>query len=397
MVSIIELGILYLLGFFLSYLLLLSILALFVPVRSSVQIHRKRKFACVVPAHNEERNIAKTVSNLKSIDYPRELYDVVVIADNCTDDTASVAWHSGAMVMERSDKKKKGKGHALQWAFEQLQKSPVGYEGYVVIDADSVVSKNFLQVMNWYLEQGNGSIQSADLVAPNPGAWSSEVSRISLTLYNYVRPLGRKALNCSAGLRGNGMCFSADTLKQVPWQAHSLTEDLEYGLILLQHGISTAFAPEANVWATMPAKSKNAESQRARWEGGRLPIVKKYAPELFRSAVKEMSWKKADALIDLLTPAFVNMVAVILFVIGIKYFGEYVAQMQSGIPLGGWLLLFIISISYVLIGLIAAKADPALCKAVIYFPVYLLWKLRLYGKLLITGITKEWVRTVREH
>lgn len=397
MVQIIEIVLFSILGFFVAYLFLLSILALFVPIRASAQVHRKRRFVCVVPAHNEERNISKTVGSLKGMEYPRELFDVVVIADNCTDETASVAWHSGAMVLERTDKQKRGKGHALQWAVDQLQRSPVHYEGYVVIDADSIVSKKFLHVMNWYLEQGAGSIQSADLVAPNPGAWSSEVSRISLTLYNYVRPLGRKAINCSAGLRGNGMCFSADTLKNVPWQAHSLTEDLEYGLILLQHGIATVFAPEAQVYATMPAKSKNAESQRTRWEGGRFPVIKKYAVPLFRSALRELSLKKADALIDLLTPAFVNMIGIVMFTTGIKYFGESVPMFQTGISLNAWLVLFFVAVSYVVVGLIAAKADLALCKAVVYFPVYLLWKIRLYAKLLFTGVTKEWVRTAREH
>lgn len=397
MLSIIEVILASTLGFFLLYLLLLSILALFVPVRELFRSQLNRKFACVIPAHNEERNIAKTVSSLRSVEYPRGLFHVIVIADNCTDDTASVAWHAGAMVLERSDMVKRGKGQALQWAFDQLLKSPVQYEGFVVIDADSVVSKNFLQVMNWYLEQGYGSIQSADLVAPNPGAWSSEVSRISLTLYNYVRPLGRKLLKCSAGLRGNGMCFSAETLRNVPWQAHSLTEDLEYGLILLERGISTIFAPETRVLATMPAKSKNAESQRTRWEGGRLPIVKKYTPVLLASAVKEWSWKKADALIDLLTPAFVNMVAVVLIVLSTKYVGENIFGVRTDISMQVWGVLFFISVLYVLIGLVAAKADFAMCKAILYFPIYLLWKIRLYSKLLLSGITKEWIRTAREH
>lgn len=397
MIFIIEILLLSVLGFFLSYLLLLSLLALFVPVRAPLQSRRNRKFACVVPAHNEERNIAKTVSSLKCVEYPRGLFDVVIVADNCTDETASVAWHSGAMVLERSDTIKRGKGHALQWAFEQLLKLPVKYEGFVVVDADSVVSKNFLQVMNWYLEQGHDSIQSADLVAPNPDAWSSEVSRISFTLYNYVRPLGRKLLKCSAGLRGNGMCFSPHTLRAVPWEAHSLTEDLEYGLILLQHGISTVFAPEAHVLATMPAKSKNAESQRTRWEGGRLPVVKKYAPALFLSAIKEWSWKKADALIDLLTPAFVNMVAVVLVVLSITFISENIAYKQTDISWDVWCALLIISVLYVLVGLIAAKADIRLYRAVAYFPLYLFWKIRLYAKLFFSGITKEWIRTVREN
>lgn len=396
MLTILEIVIFCVLGFFLFYLLLLSVLALFVPIRRSFTTVRQRKFAFVVPAHNEERHIEKTIRSLQEVEYPRSMYDVVVIADNCTDSTGAIAQACGTIVLTRFDAERRGKGFALQWAFDQLLNSTAQYEGFIVIDADSVVAKNFLHVLNWYLEQGYGSIQAADLVAPNPGAWSSEVSRISLLLYNLVRPLGRKAFNGSAGLRGNGMCFSASTLRKVPWRIHSLTEDLEYGLVLLLNGIMTVFAPETYLHATMPLQSKHAESQRIRWEGGRLPVVKKYAPILFYSAIKEFSWIKADALIELLTPAFVNMVGTVMMITGVKYFSVNFLDVHSGMLIQYWYGLLVVPVLYVCIGLIAARADRALCKALFYFPIYLLWKIQLYIKLFFTGITKEWIRTTRE-
>jgi len=396
MLAAIEIILFSLLGFFLSYLLLLALLALFVPIRKQLRTKQIREFAFVVPAHNEEITIEKTIRSLLDVDYPREQFDVIVIADNCSDETAAIARKSGAIVLERFNKIHRGKGFALQWAFGNIMESPASYTAVVVIDADSTVSKNFLRVMNWYVEQGFGAIQSADLVASNPQSWSSEVSRVSLALYNYAKPLGRKAMKCVSGLRGNGMCFTVDTLRKVPWQAHSITEDTEYGIALLLNGIDTVLAPEATVLATMPAKPKNAESQRTRWEGGRISLIKKYTPLILRAILKDFSWKKVDMLIELLTPAFVNMVGFILLVMGIKY-GMFVAGVSDALEfIMLWWVLCAFSILYISAGLCAVKADLTLVKAIIYFPRYLLWKMQLYSKFIISGISKEWVRTTRE-
>jgi 1,2-diacylglycerol 3-beta-glucosyltransferase len=300
----------------LGYQFLLGLLALRAKKITSFETQKFRKFAIVVPAHNEEKMIAKTIYSLSGLIYPKRNYEVFVIADNCTDDTAKVAGSLGVTVIERSNKDKTGKGYALRWAFDHILAKQDAFDAIIVVDADSLISGNYLEVMNYYLEQGSRVIQSSDLVLPDPGNWSVEATRIGFLLYNYVKPLGRKVLKLNMGLRGNGMCFSADILREVPWKAWSLIEDVEYGLILLLKGEKIDFAPEATVLAQMPVEPKNAESQRSRWEIGRFGIIKTYTTRFLAKAIKKRSVSYFDVFLDLITPPFVNimlMTTAILF------------------------------------------------------------------------------------
>ena len=383
-------------GFFLGYLCILSTLALFSRNREITRKDHQRRFAVVIPAHNEELVIEKTLESIRTADYPCDKFDIVVIADNCTDQTAERARKFGAVVYERFNQSQRGKGFALRWCFDLLILQSPGYDAFIAIDADTTVSRNFLLVMDDYLGRGSGVIQSSDMVSPNPGSWSSEVTRLGFTLYNLVRPLGRKVIHCPAGLRGNGMCFSTDVLRRVPWNTYSLNEDLEYGLILLLNNIHVEFAPEATVWASMPVQARNAESQRARWEGGRYPIIRAYGLPLLGQAVKKFSFKYFDAFIDLITPPFVNIFGVAVFLTlcncvllwnGVNFAGSYVIVS---------VIILFCGLLHVLLGLVAARADAGLYRAFLYLPRYVLWKFYLYAKLLKRGGNKEWVRTVRD-
>ena len=394
--SIFEIGLLGITGFFLGYLGCLSILALLMPEQRSGGRRPARRFAVVIPAHNEETGIEPTLRSLSALDYPRDLYRVVVIADNCTDRTAEKARACGATVYERTDQVRRSKGYALRWGFDLLLPQQPEYDAYVVVDADSIVSKNFLMVMDSYLEQGSEAIQSSDMVSPNPGAWSSEVTRLGFTLYNFIRPLGRKRIHCPAGIRGNGMCFSAKVLKQVPWSTYSLNEDLEYGLILLLHDVYVDFAPKAVVLATMPAKAQQAESQRARWEGGRFAVIRRYSRPLLVQSIKRFSFRYFDAFVDLVTPPFVN-----IFGFGVLLVICNLVLWLAGVPSAGLyvilaLVVVFFGLVHVIVGLFAARADAGLYRAFFYLPRYAFWKLYLYSKVVQRGWNKEWIRTARD-
>lgn len=203
-------------------------------------------------------------------------------------------------------------------------------------------------------------------------------------------------LNCSAGLRGNGMCFTTDVLKKIPWFAYSQTEDLEYGLNLLLRGVTVTFAPEAKVYATMPAKPQNAETQRARWELGRFPIIKKYFLLLLVSAFKKKSFKIFDAFVELITPAFTNLFLITAVMLLLTLLLTSVGILPANIFLWLWVLLIALQIFYVLGGLYLAHADASAYKALLNAPKYALWKLILYFKLITKGHTKAWIRTARE-
>ena len=380
----------------LGYLMMLSLLARFSPRIAEVKAERMYRIAVIVPAHNEEGAIAETIRSIQNVEYPPQSFEAVVIADNCTDATASIARAMGARVFERESKELRGKGYALRWCFDRILRDHPDFDAVVVVDADSILSPDFLSVVNHYLNCGALAIQSSDLVKAREGAWSSESTRMGFTLYNVVRPLGRRVLGCSAGLRGNGMCFAVEALRRVPWDAYSKAEDLEYGLKLLLNGIGVMFAPEAKVYATMPADARNAESQRARWEGGRFPVVKQFAGSMLVAAFRRRSFAVLDALIDLVTPPLVNLMGFALLM------GIFSALFWlAGVPGMGYVtLVWFLSVAagglHVIVGLNAAGADRKLFAALLHIPRYVLWKVVLYAKLLRGGTSNEWVRTTRE-
>ncbi|MEX2362233.1 MAG: glycosyltransferase family 2 protein, partial [Balneolaceae bacterium] len=127
-------------GGLLGYQMLLSFLALLGKDIKNFHTEKKRKFVIVIPAHNEEQVIAKTIYSLFGLVYPKSLYHLVVVADNCTDHTARIARKLGAKVLERTNKEKRGKGYALRWAFDQLLSGDEEYEGVIVLDSDSLIS-----------------------------------------------------------------------------------------------------------------------------------------------------------------------------------------------------------------------------------------------------------------
>lgn len=378
-----------------AYLVMLSILALVGRDRRVHLLPPEKTFAFIVPAYNEEIVIEKTLKSLLEVDYPREKFEVIVVADNCTDQTAEVAQRAGATVYERHDSTRRGKGYALRWIFDALLKDRSPFDAFIVIDADSTVSKNFLLVMNTYLRNGAQVIQSSDLVA-RQNSWSSEITRLGFVLYNYVRPLGRKVIGCSAGLRGNGMCFSAEVLKHNPWNAFSRTEDLEFGLRLLLHGVNIEFAPEATVLATMPVHSNNALTQRARWEGGRYPVLAHYGPQLVRAALRSRSFKYLDAFIDLVTPPLVNLMVFSLAVLLLNIVLVLIGLREGTLYIPWWVLVSWIVVSHVLIGIFAAGSDRSLFRVLLHVPQYAVWKIGLYARIVLFGRWKGWIRTTRE-
>ncbi|WP_445665950.1 glycosyltransferase family 2 protein [Fodinibius sp. AD559] len=384
------------LGFILGYQMLLSIIALRGKEQTSFTATRRRKFAIVLPAHNEEKVISKSLYSLFGLVYPKSLYDVFVVADNCTDNTANIAHGLGATVLERSSETERGKGHALRWAFDQIIAKEEGYEGIIVFDADSLISGHYLEVMNYYLENGSKVVQSSDLVLPKPGVRTSETIRIGFLLYNYVKPMGRKVLGFNMGLRGNGMCFSVEVLKDNPWQAWSLTEDVEYGLILILEGIAIDFAPEAYVWALMPESSKNAESQRERWEFGRYPLIRRYVPKLIKAIFVNRSLKPLDTLVDLITPPLVNTLLVTLLMLLVNMAGWAIGWLPVHFVYI-WAGIVTMGILHLFVGLYAAGADKQLYKSILYIPWYAFWKIKIYLQAVVSSKkNKQWIRTTRE-
>jgi cellulose synthase/poly-beta-1,6-N-acetylglucosamine synthase-like glycosyltransferase len=369
-----------------AYLLLLTVAAFFARRRSSRGDGRAR-FALMIPAHNEEAVLSGVLESLNALDYPRECYAVFVVADNSTAATAAGARRQGAHVFERFDDRQRGKGYALQWLLERIVALGSGFDAYVIFDADSRVDPAFLRVMEVELARGEQALQASyGVLNPDDGPGAA-LRGAAMSLVNHVRPLGKNALGCSTGLKGNGMCFSAAVMEQYGWGAASLAEDAEHGVRLLLKGVRVRFVPQARVWAQMPPRVKQSESQNLRWEAGRLLVVRQLVPALLREGVRRRDLVLLEAAFDLLVPPLSMLVGGI----SLLALATFLTPWLWGARLVGGLLAAGLA-AHVFIGF-AQAGTP--WRTLLHAPGYCLWKIALYIKALVRRPPTAWVRTRR--
>ncbi|ATB51483.1 glycosyl transferase family 2 [Corallococcus macrosporus DSM 14697] len=388
-----------------GYLLSLTLLS-YRPSPPRALVEPKQTFDIIIPAHNEELGIARTVANLSAVDYPVDRRRIIVVADNCSDATAQKAREAGAFVLERQDTEKRGKGYALAHAFAFSQQD--GFAGaVVVVDADTVVSPNLLRAFAERIEApevegrkspaGHAHAMQAHYGVMNPTAsWRTRLMTIALGMFHKVRSQGRETLGVSCGLRGNGMCFTHHALAQVPHDAFSVVEDLEYGIRLAQHGFRVHYVWEAEVLGEMVSGEKQSRSQRQRWEGGRAQMRKLHGWPLLREGLRKKDGTLLDLAMDVLVPPLSQLV---LAAVGCAVLAGAVAGV-SGEPVPWALGVAGFSVAslgaYVLRGWWVSGVGLRGLLDLAWAPVYVVWKvwLMLRGP----GAEKrgEWVRTTRE-
>ncbi len=279
----------------------LGFLALLARRRSDMPGSATTRFDIVVPAHNEESGIEQTVRSLRALAYPEDLFRILVIADNCSDRTAELARGAGAIVVERFDSVKRGKGYALSLAYEKSLAEGFA-NAVVVVDADTVVTPNLLSAFSKRFDAGAEAVQAEYAVPIGTDSWRSRLMVIAFTLFHAVRSSARERLGLSAGLRGNGMAFAVGLLRRIPSRAYSIVEDVEYGCEIGLSGVRVVYAEEAVVMSEMPATGDAARSQRERWEGGRMRLVSEFVPKLIGRGLRQGSGVMLDLAADLLVP-----------------------------------------------------------------------------------------------
>lgn len=292
------------LSFVAIYFFILGMSGLF-QLRTPNTYAPQKRFALIVPAHNEEIVIGSLVDNLKALDYPQELYDVFVIADNSTDNTAKVARQHGATVFERTNDEQKGKGYALEWFFRKLFQMPQHYDAIAVFDADNLVDDQFLIHMNNRLCDGAKIVQGY-VDAKNPlDTWVTASFAMSFWVANRMLQLARFNLGLSNYLAGTGFAISVDVLKKTGWGATSLTEDLEFSLKALLQGHKTTYAYEAIVYDEKPLTFKQAWNQRKRWALGHVELFRTYSWEFIKEAIRKRDIVLFDAAVLVMQPLLV--------------------------------------------------------------------------------------------
>lgn len=386
-----------------SYLLLLTVSAFRATRRTALLPVPRHRFLILIPAHDEERLLPRLLASLAALDYPGDLYAVHVVADNCSDDTARLARAAGAVVYERFDEKKRGKGYALEWLLARLRAEEetdrLAADAVLILDADSSVSSNFLRVMDARLAAGERAIQAYYTVENPEEGWSAALRSVALAALHYLRPQGRMVLGGSVGLKGNGMTFAAELLERHRWSA-SLTEDIEYHMSLVLDGERVTFAPDATVSAEMPASLDAADSQNVRWEQGRLQMARRYVPRLLTAAVRAAEPRRAFLLLDAaaehLIPPFSILAALSLLLAPLAWFlprrrRPFLRALLRALSLFNLLGQAV----YVLAGLRLVRAPAAVYRALLYAPFFLLWKVWLYVRVWLGERQAVWTRTSR--
>jgi cellulose synthase/poly-beta-1,6-N-acetylglucosamine synthase-like glycosyltransferase len=351
------------------------------------------RFDLVVPAHDEEAGIAATVASLRALDWPAPLRRVLVVADNCRDATAARAREAGAEVLVRDDPGRRGKGYALALAFERALADGRA-DAVVVVDADTSASPGLLAAFAARLEAGALAVQARYGVRNPEASWRTGLMAIALALFHDVRSLGRERLGLSAGLRGNGMCFAARALREVPHRAFSIVEDLEHGVALGLAGHRVWYAGEAEVLGDMAAGEAASRTQRRRWEGGRRELRRTRALPLLRRALAERDPVLLDLFLDLVVPPLGALAAAT----AAGLLAAALASRWAGRPLAAlwpWALCAAALGLHVLRGWWLSGTGLRGLGLLARAPAYLAWKAGLaLGRR--AGTPRAWERTPRE-
>lgn len=376
-----------------------TVLALFGLVRKKEKADCKpeKSFAILVAAHNEAGVIGPLMDNLQKLDYPRDLYDVYVICDNCTDSTADIVREKGGIAMERFVPDKRGKGHAIEWMLEKLWQQPKEYDGVVMFDADNLAAPDFLIKINNKLCQGARVIQ-AYLDTKNPlDSWISVSYAISYWYINRFWQLSRYNIGLCNYLAGTGMVFESKLLKEMGWGATSLTEDIEFTVRCVERGIYPTWAHDAIVYDEKPITLKASMRQRLRWMQGHFDCAERYFFKILKKSAKERNISMFDAAVFLFQPM---RLLIIIFTSLMMYLQMWMpefftfTQLTALLPAWFWFVLNLVLLAQLPVSLLLERAPIKAYLGIIVYPIFIFtwFPIAIVG--FFTRKNKDWSHTV---
>lgn len=358
---------------------------------SSGETDARPRIAVVVPAHNETKMLARTLATV--LPQLGEQDRLVVVADNCTDDTAEVAAKSGAEVVVRNDPLCKGKGFALDYGVAHLALTGVP-DVVIFIDADCEVSPGSIDRLSKLAHATNRPVQAR--YALNAQAFAgigARVSAFAVRLKNHVRPLGNLRLGAPCTLNGSGMALPWRVLSAVQLATSNIVEDLALGIELTLAGTPPLYCAEAIVNSPLPSSDSGQHAQRKRWEQGHLGMIAHKFPRLLRVALKRRSLTCLALALDL----FVLPLSLLLIVetICLAFSGWFYALSGNLCPSLIECTSMLLMVTAVALAWWTNGRDLIGGSDVLYVPWYVLRKLPMYLSL-IAGRRVGWVRSDRE-
>lgn len=397
---IIQQALVWIVTIFWLYQLIVSICSLVKLKDKPILEEKQNRFMAIIPAHNEESVIKNLVESLNKQNYPKELFDIYVIADNCTDATAQIAKTAGAIVYERFDEENKTKGHALNWFLNQKIEEDAPYDAFCVFDADNIVDENFIKNMNKKLCQGEDVVQGYRDIKNPTDSWVSAGYAIFYWTMNRFYHLARYNLGLSPLINGTGFMVKFDVVKPHGWDTKTLTEDIEFSLKRIIAGKKLGWATDAIVYDEQPVGFKQSWSQRSRWTVGHIQCIQNYTKDLAVATKEKKTLMNFDGFLYIIgsIPMFV-LTLVLLAINFIMYLGNGINTTELVINILRYLIpTFLLPIgTAILIMLLDKKPIKPMIKGLICYPLFLgSWLLINFKCLFKKETTWEKIEHVRD-
>jgi cellulose synthase/poly-beta-1,6-N-acetylglucosamine synthase-like glycosyltransferase len=343
----------------------------------------------LVPAHDEEEGIGSTVTGARTQLAPGDR--VLVIADNCTDETADLARAAGAEVIERSDPKRRGKGYALAFGVNHLEPNPP--DVVFILDADCRLTPGSIDALVQRATETQRPVQADYVFWPAERSAITMVSALATLVRNRVRPRGLRRLGQPCHLTGTGMAFPWSVMRDAPDLGANIVEDLAMGIELALMGHEPILCIEAGVRSELPTGRKAAFQQRRRWEHGHISTLLQHGPRLIGEGIRRGRPGLLALGADLIVPPLALLVGLLVLVLGLA--GLLVLLGGSAYP--AW----IAGIALALVGLGVAAGWARYGRQIIPFrylflvPLYVIWKVPLYVSFFLGRRERQWRRTER--
>ena len=350
----------------------------------------RQHVAVLVPAHNESSGILPTLANVQNQLVPGDR--LLVVADNCSDDTAILARAGGAEVIERIDPTKRGKGYALDWGVRHLSSDPPAM--IIIVDADCKLSDGAINSLALTCARTGRPVQALYLMtAPINSQISHQVAEFAWRVKNWLRPLGLRALKLPCQLVGTGMAFPWNVIRTADLANAQIVEDLKLGLDLTLAGHPPIFCPSARVTSEFPSSVKGAVTQRKRWEHGHLNLVLGSAPRLLAIAMARRDWNLLAITLDLAVPPLSLLAMLVLGTFGLSLLYSIAGYSAAALAVSTVSLLAFVTAT--LLAWIKCGRDVVPPRALLLIPSYAFRKLKLYRQFVLGGINSQWTRTDR--
>jgi cellulose synthase/poly-beta-1,6-N-acetylglucosamine synthase-like glycosyltransferase len=350
----------------------------------------EKRVAVIVPAHNESSGLVPTLQDIKAQLGVRDR--LIVVADNCTDDTAAVAAASGAEVITRDEPERVGKGFAMGWGITHLSKDPPDF--VLFVDADCRLDDDLVRRLTRVCQGLQRPAQALFVMrSPDNSSVNHSFAEFAWLLKNRIRPLGLRNLHCPVQLMGTGMMLPWNAISSVPLESSHLVEDLKLGLDLATAGQAPYFFPFVKVTSVFPTSAKGTESQRLRWVQGHLATIGKFVPRLLAIGLMRRNLNVVVLALDLLVPPL-SLLALLIV--------ATMALTSSVALLGGPALPSLIAagnlVGFIVCLLLAwsrfgRQVFPA--RELLSVGSFALKKIGLYRRMLLGGTASRWIRTDR--